>query len=98
MEEKEDRIQLSRQWRSFQLYALQIALGCLSAFLILSLESVKNVFIQANITSFYALFFAGIVIIGVIAFVFSGGVGLFRLLNIKRLVKLLEKEESDGIP
>lgn len=96
MEEKEDRIELSRQWRIFQLYSLQISLGCLSAFIILSLESVKEVFVLADITSFYALFFAGIVIIGIIAFICSGGIGLFRLLNAKRLIKLLEKEDTDG--
>ena len=98
MEKESDRVQLSKQWRLFQLYSLQISLGCLSAFVILSLESVKQVFIAADIIAFYALFFAGIVVIGVIAFIFSGGIGLFRLLNAKRLIRLLEKEEENDAP
>lgn len=97
MGKESDRVQLSRQWRLFQLYSLQISLGCLSAFVILSLDSVKQVFIDADITAFYALFFAGIVIVGVIAFIFSGGIGLFRLLNAKRLITLLEKEDKDEL-
>ena len=98
MEKESDRVQLSKQWRLFQLYSLQISLGCLSAFVILSLESVKQGFIAADRIAFYALFFAGIVVIGVIAFIFSGGIGLFRLLNAKRLIRLLEKEEENDAP
>lgn len=94
MEEINDRIQLSRNWRVFQLYSLQIALGCLSAFTILNLNAVEKVFVKADIITFYAYFLVGVIVLGIIAFICSGGIGLFRLLNAKRLIKLLEKEDG----
>ena len=95
MEEKEDQVKLSKRFRVFQLYSVQIAFGCITAFYVLSLETVKNVFILADAISLYAIFFAWIIIIGVVACVFSGGIGLLRLINYRKFIRLIEKEDSD---
>lgn len=97
MEEKEDQIKLSRRFRVFQLYSVQIAFGCITAFYVLSLESVKNVFILADAISLYAIFFAWIIIIGVIACVFSGGIGLLRLINYKKFLRLMKEDNDDNV-
>lgn len=94
MEKADNQVKLSRGFRLFQLYALQIAMGCITAFWILSLEDVKEIFVKADWVGYYSVFFAVVVVIGVVACIFSGGIGLFHLLDAKRLLKVLEKEEQ----
>ena len=97
MEEKEEKVQLSRKWKLFQLYSLQIALGCLSGFIVLNLSQVEGIFIKIDLVVLYAYFIATIIFIGTLAFICSGGIGLFRLINAKKLLQIIEKEEDDRI-
>ena len=89
---QKERVQLSYKWKLFQIYAVQIACGSLSAFWLLSLEVVEKAFIRAELQGFYAMFFVVIIVIGIIAIFFSGGIGLLRLINAKRVMQMIEKE------
>lgn len=98
MNQSEERVQLSRKWKLFQLYSLQIALGCLSGLILLNFSYVENVFTKIHLQALYAYFLASVIVIGVLAFMCSGGIGLFRLINAKRILRLIEKEDnSDGV-
>lgn len=97
MEEKKEKVQLSRRWKLFQLYSLQIALGCLSGFIILNLSQVEKIFTRIDLIALYAYFMAIIIFVGTLAFICSGGIGLFRLINAKKLLQIIEKEEDDRI-
>lgn len=94
MEERNDQVRLSRGFRLFQLYSMHTAGGCGTGFFVLSLEKVKSAFVLADLVTLYALFLVGVITIGVLACIASGGIGLLRLINAKRLLKLYEKEES----
>lgn len=97
MEKKEEGVRLSRKWKLFQLYSLQIALGCLSGFIVLNLSQVEKVFIRIDLVVLYAYFVAIIIFVGTLAFICSGGIGLFRLINAKKLLHMIEKEENERI-
>ena len=98
MSQSEERVQLSRRWKLFQLYSLQIALGCLSGLILLNFSYVEGVFKKIHLEALYAYFLASVIIIGVFAFMCSGGIGLFRLINAKRLLRIIEKEDNnDGV-
>jgi len=90
-----ERVQLSRWWKLFQLYSFQIAAGCLSAGYLMSLEWIKDIFVKADLVDFFAMMYAVIAVFGIIATLFSGGIGLFRLINGKRVLRLFEKGEED---
>lgn len=97
MEEINDRVQLSKKWRVFQEYSLNGAYGCVYALIILYNSIAEKIFMKAGLMTFYYYFVVGVIVLGVILIIFSGGTGAFRLLNIKRLIKLLEKEENGGV-
>lgn len=98
MSNTEERVQLSRKWKLFQLYSLQIALGCLSGLVLLNFSYVEGIFKRIQMEALYAYFMAAVIVIGVLAFMCSGGIGLFRLINAKKLLKIIEKEDgSDGV-
>lgn len=89
---------LSAKWKTFQLYSVQFACGSLSSYWILSLEAVEKVFVRAGLEAFYAMFFVVIIVIGIVSVFCSGGIGLLRLINAKRVLQMIEKEdkENDG--
>lgn len=86
---------LSSKWKTFQLYSIQFACGSLSSYWILSLEAVEKVFIKAGLEGFYAMFFVVIIVIGIVSVFCSGGIGLLRLINAKRVLQMIEKENQD---
>lgn len=88
---------ISEKWKRFQLYSVQIAAGSLSAYLVLSLEAVEKLFArlgQAGVT-FHVMFLVFWVVVGVLAIFCSGGIGLIRLINAKRVLQMIEKEGKD---
>lgn len=87
---------LSEKYKRFQLYSVQIAMGALSSFLILSTDKVEKVFTKAHLEGFYAMFFVVIIVIGIVAVFFSGGVGLLRLINAKRVLQMIEQDQKKG--
>lgn len=94
-EEENAQAGLSLKWKTFQLYSIQFACGSLSSYWILSLEAVEKVFIKAHLEGFYAMFFVVIIVIGIISTFCSGGIGLLRLINAKRVMQLIEKEDKN---
>lgn len=86
---------LSVKWKTFQLYSVQFACGSLSAYWIWSLEPVEKVFIRLQWETFYNIFFAAIIITGVLSIFCSGGIGLLRLINAKRVLQMIEKNGTD---
>lgn len=92
-----DEVRLSRKFRLFQLYSVQVVLGSWSAFGMLSTDTVKEVFILRDAVQLYATLLIGVVIVGTVACVCSGGVGLLRLVNGKRLLKVLEKDDIEKL-
>lgn len=96
MDQTQEKVQLSRKWKLFQLYALQIALGSLSGLILLNFSYVENVFVRIKMHALYTYFLAFVIIVGVLSFMCSGGIGLFRLINAKRLLKLMEKEDNQN--
>jgi len=90
-----EQLGLSGKWKKFQLYSVQFACGSLSVYWIWSLQAVEKVFIKAKLEDFYNLAFAGIIIVGCLSIFCSGGIGLLRLINAKRVLQIIEKEKDD---
>lgn len=94
---QKEQLGISEKWKRFQLYSVQIACGSLSAYLVLSLEAVERIFARlgaAGVT-FHVLFLVFWIVIGVLAIFCSGGIGLIRLINAKRVLQMIEKESKD---
>lgn len=86
---------ISEKWKRFQLYSVQFAAGSLSAYLVLSLEAVEKIFTKAGLATFHVIFLVFWIVVGVFAIFCSGGIGLIRLINAKRVLQMIEKEKSD---
>lgn len=89
-----EQIGLSRTWKTVQIYSLHFAAGSISVILIWSRKMVEDVFIKAHLETFYNLFFAFFIVLGTVFVFFSGGIGLVRLINAKRILQLMEKEDK----
>jgi len=90
-----EQLGLSDKWKRFQLYSVQFACGSLSAYWILSLEVIEKAFVRAHLETFYALFFVAIIIVGILSIFCSGGIGLLRLINAKRVLQIIERERDN---
>lgn len=90
-----EQLDLSVKWKKFQLYSVQFACGALSSYWILSLEVVEKAFTKASLSTFHALFLVGVIIVGVLSIFCSGGIGLLRLINAKRVLQMIDKEKED---
>lgn len=93
---QKEQLGLSVKWKKFQLYSVQIACGSLSSYWIWSLEVVEKAFTKVHGETFHALFLVGIIIVGVLSIFCSGGIGLLRLINAKRVLQMIDKEKEDG--
>jgi len=92
---QKEQLGLSTKWKKFQLYSVQFACGSLSAYWILSLSVVEKAFTRAHLETFYALSLVAIIMIGIISIFCSGGIGLLRLINAKRVLQVIEKEKDN---
>lgn len=86
---------LSSAWKKFQLYSVQFACGSLSVYWIWSMEIIEKAFMKAKLEEFYHLSFVVIIMVGCISIFCSGGIGLLRLINAKRVLQMIEKEKDD---
>lgn len=93
---QKEQLGLSVKWKKFQLYSVQIACGSLSSYWIWSLDMVEKAFIKAHLPTFHALFMVGIIVVGVLSIFCSGGIGLLRLINAKRVLQMIDKEDKNG--
>jgi len=94
-ERQKKQIGLSSRWKNIQVYSFQFAMGSLSAYIIWVIPAIEKVFTKIHWDTFYQLSLVGIIIVGTISVFFSGGIGLFRLINAKRILQIIEQGGKD---